>query len=899
MYSISKSKLFLLLFFASIILKAQLFQNGQSAAFVLGATSTNAAGTLGTSAQKFTTPVAQSCYVIDAKHNCVWVADYFGHRVLRFQYPFTSDFPTANLVLGQTNFSSCNYGGLTSSSLGNPQGLAVDTVTGNLFVLCISQNRVLRFNSAHLLNNNGSFANAVFGQIHYGNSFAGTSPAQFNFNQAPACGNLLHYDQLSGALWVSDNNNARVMRFDNANTLTVGASASAVLGQTTFTTSSNGLTASKFARPDGITTVGTSLFVSDPLNNRILRFDNVYSKSNGASADAVIGQSAFTTSNTGTSATQLNNPTGLCASQSQLIVADAGNNRVLVYDSPLLNATATSVLLAPTFTQVGSAATTPSTGGASYNVTFDGLRGQLLVQDRQNSRVLIFRSCPTIQISGPTSICSGASITLSATGVTNFTWSTNQTVPTISVNPITTSNYSVTALYSSPVHTCYTSAVKTISVLASPIITVNSGSICEGQNFTLTANGALSYTYSSSSIVSPTSTTTYSVSGTGANGCTSFSAALATVSVEALPVISVQNGSICSGQSFTINPSGAANYTIQGGTNIVNPTTTSTYTVHGSSTNGCNSAAPALCKVSVYASPTISAVNGSVCSGQSYTLTASGANTYSIQGGSFVVTPLFTSTYTINGISNQGCASPSAIIATVSVFPRPTISLTSGTICSGQTFTLNPTGAATYVFEGGSAIVSPTVSTSYTCFGYSAEGCKSLNTVKCKIKVNQNPLVSINVLPEQTCLNGGPVQVIVNPPGGNVLGYAVSNSTFLPTYLGSLTVSYNFTDVTTGCSASDTASLKVEACTGLTQTNTGRVPSVYPNPTKNTVTVQFGDYETKEIVVSDMLGRVITSENELSDRVDYSIDLRAYSNGIYFVSLKSNNETKTIKVIKE
>jgi sugar lactone lactonase YvrE len=67
--------------------------------------------------------------------------------------------------------------------------------------------------------------------------------------------------------------------------------------------------------------------------------------------------------------------------------------------------------------------------------------------------------------------------------------------------------------------------------------------------------------------------------------------------VNCLPIISVNSGTICAGQSFTINPSGATTYSLSSGTSIVTPSVTSNYTVTGTSSLGCT--ALAVCSVTV------------------------------------------------------------------------------------------------------------------------------------------------------------------------------------------------------------------------------------------------------------------------------------------------------------
>jgi len=132
----------------------------------------------------------------------------------------------------------------------------------------------------------------------------------------------------------------------------------------------------------------------------------------------------------------------------------------------------------------------------------------------------------------------------------------------------------------------------------SPLVTVNNTVICAGQNVIISPSGASSYTYATNSStvngvsisVSPSITTNYSITGTSNSGCVSNSNFIMTITVNPNPTLSVNNGTICSGETFTINPIGANSFTIQGGNAIVNPSVNSTYTVIGTnSLTGCTS----------------------------------------------------------------------------------------------------------------------------------------------------------------------------------------------------------------------------------------------------------------------------------------------------------------------
>lgn len=209
----------------------------------------------------------------------------------------------------------------------------------------------------------------------------------------------------------------------------------------------------------------------------------------------------------------------------------------------------------------------------------------------------------------------------------------------------------------------------------------NNTLICTGNASTLTASagggmGIISFTWTGGSnnytaVVNPASTSVYTVNIDDSNGCTQSATVMVTVGSGTIPVISVNNGTICAGQSFTITPSGAATYTIQGGSNVVSPTSNTSYTVIGTSSQGCVSNSAATSSVVVNALPTVSATSNSslLCTGQTATLTAGGANTYvwstTSTNTSIAVSPTVTTSYTVTGSTN-GCTNTAVITQSVS-----------------------------------------------------------------------------------------------------------------------------------------------------------------------------------------------------------------------------------------
>ena len=105
-------------------------------------------------------------------------------------------------------------------------------------------------------------------------------------------------------------------------------------------------------------------------------------------------------------------------------------------------------------------------------------------------------------------------------------------------------------------------------------------------------NGAISYTYSSGPLLSPTVTSSYTVTGISSDGCSAN--AISTITVFANPVLTIENSTVCLGELATFTVSGATNYTWLP-TNVSTPVFTvlanssSNYSVIGIDLNSCTS----------------------------------------------------------------------------------------------------------------------------------------------------------------------------------------------------------------------------------------------------------------------------------------------------------------------
>ncbi|KKR10429.1 MAG: NHL repeat containing protein [Parcubacteria group bacterium GW2011_GWA2_39_18] len=258
------------------------------------------------------------------------IADQGNNRVLIYNTVPTSDGASADVVLGQSLFttSTANNGGLSAQSLQRPATVFSDGT--KLFVVDKVNNRVLIFNT--IPTSNFTAADVVIGQAGLTTNGANQGGIGANTLSGPT---NVYTDGTK--LYVSDSSNQRVLIYNTVPTLS-GASADVVVGQTDFISNSanqgGSVAANTLSSPQGIYSDGTKLYVSDSGNNRVLIYNTVPTSSN-TSANAVIGQINFTSNsaNQGGSvdAGTLSGAYGLYTNTDTLFVVDVSNNRILKY----------------------------------------------------------------------------------------------------------------------------------------------------------------------------------------------------------------------------------------------------------------------------------------------------------------------------------------------------------------------------------------------------------------------------------------------------------------------------------------------------------------------------------------------------------------------------------------
>ena len=249
---------------------------------------------------------------------------------------------------------------------------------------------------------------------------------------------------------------------------------------------------------------------------------------------------------------------------------------------------------------------------------------------------------------------------------------------------------------------------------------------------------------------------------------------------------------------------------------------------------------------------TVSASPATICTGSSTTLTASNSSlTYvwtpgNLTGTSVSVSPATTTTYTVVSTDvPNGCHYTTTV--TVTVNPLPVVSFTGlpATICNNTpAITLtgnqapsgtfsgpgisnlgNGTATFTAAFSGGAGVKNIT----YT---YSNGTCS--NTVTQQVTVVQMPGVSFTGLPSSMCLNAAAVTLVGAPSGGSFSGPGVSGNTFNPALAGAggpYSITYSYTDPSTGCSNTSIQTVTVNivlivSFTGLPATICNNTPAI-------------------------------------------------------------------------
>jgi len=339
---------------------------------------------------------------------------------------------------------------------------------------------------------------------------------------------------------------------------------------------------------------------------------------------------------------------------------------------------------------------------------------------------------PTVSATAsPAAICNGASSVLTASGANTYSWSHSLgTGSSKTVSPNSTTTYTVTVTT-----TAGCTGTATVSVTVNPLPSVSASAspaaICNGASSVLTASGANTYSWNTggntaSITVTPSSTTTYSVTGTSTAGCTGT--ATVSVTVNSLPTVTAtaSSSTICNGATSVLTASGANTYSWNTGGNTasitVTPSSTTTYTVTGTTTAGCTSTASIT--INVIQSPVVDYSTTQSHCGQSdgniMTNVTGGIPPYIYQWSNGANTSnlnnISAGNYTLTVSDSNGCSSYISIILSdapmpqANFAPKPQITTIDDPIIYFENYSI---GASSYQWDFGDGYSSTDYSPSH------------------------------------------------------------------------------------------------------------------------------------------------------------------------------------------
>jgi len=313
-----------------------------------------------------------------------------------------STYEAASIAIGQPDFltGTPNTGGLSASSLNRPTGRVAVAADGRVFVADSENNRVVAYSG--IPGSMGAQATLVLGQPDFLHDDDGqATPVGMSRPSSVAIAN--------NVLLVSDRGSGRVEIWNPIPTIS-GMAPNVFVGKEDGSSSFIGCDGSHlevasevFVTPQG------KLIVVDDAQHRILVWNAIPSQS-GQAADLVLGQADPQTCgsnrNGNADANTLSAPEGVWSDGTRLVVADSGNNRVLVWNSfPTQNGQAADLVLGQnlftnTIANDDNQDGNPTPLQASnrvlnmpFSVASDGTR--LAVADNLNNRVLVWNAFPT------------------------------------------------------------------------------------------------------------------------------------------------------------------------------------------------------------------------------------------------------------------------------------------------------------------------------------------------------------------------------------------------------------------------------------------------------------------------------------------------------------------------
>ena len=469
---------------------------------------------------------------------------------------------------------------------------------------------------------------------------------------------------------------------------------------------------------------------------------------------------------------------------------------------------------------------------------------------------------PSITASGPTNLCTGNSVVLSAGIYPSYHWSNGATTAAITVS--TSGTYNVTVTNGNG---CTGTASQVVVVSQNPVPTITANgptTFCQGSSVILDAGLYSTYHWSNgitTETISITASGTYFVTVTTADGCTGIGSQTITVNANPTPIIT-PNGptTFCQGGSVTLNAGVYSSYIWSNGesTQTIIASTGGIFSVTVTNANGCNGVASITLTVNP-SPPSIITPNGptTFCSGDSVMLDAGLFSSYIWNTGATneTISALGSQPYCVTITDANGCTGWACLL--ISVYAPPQVSIAGpAVICNGHTITLTAAFAASYSWNTGATTQSIIVTTSGfftdTVSYINGSGCTFSSLVDTVI-VNPVPPIPIITLSGDTLISSSTTGNLWFRNNDSIPGQVFPF--FFPTQNGvySLEVTNSY-----GCTSTSTAFYLLDL--GINQIKMNNTVFVYPNPFDEQTTLYFNSYNSVHnsfLLIYDLMGREV------------------------------------------
>ena len=435
---------------------------------------------------------------------------------------------------------------------------------------------------------------------------------------------------------------------------------------------------------------------------------------------------------------------------------------------------------------------------------------------------------PVVTANANQTICAGTPVTLNGAGAVTYTWN-NNVVDGLSFVPGTTTTYTVNGV---DANGCHNTAQSTITVNPLPIVGAGSPqAICIGSNVTLAGSGAVSYAWNNNVVdgiaFSPNSTSSYTVTGTDANGC--INTAQTTVTVNMLPVLAVAPSNVlCFGGtgSVALSATGSGPFTYGG-----DPTQNllpGTYSYTATSIDGCISVPVSINIIQPQAALSLSTTQINVdCfsnNSGSIDLTPTGGTsqyTYAWSNSSTQEDPtnLIAGSYSVTVTDANGCTANTNVTVTQPAAPLTLSTSQINVDCFGNntgSIDLTPAGGTSqyaYAWSNNTTNEDPSglLAGTYNVLVTDAQGCTATTSIS--ISEPAAPLTLSTTQINVDCFGNNTGSVDLSPSGGTQqYTYSWSNNASSQDLTGLIAGQYNVlvTDLQ-GCTATTSVTISEPA----------------------------------------------------------------------------------------